>query len=380
MARRLYVAMSLSLLAACGGEEAAAPPPASPAPATPPPEPVATTPPAETAPPPAPPKPSLAELEKKGLADWYAAFNAHDAKKLAASFAADGVSARPGPGGFHEGSGREAIEQAFAPLFAAFPDIKSLPVRVFQKADVIVVEWAATATNTGEFMGSPPTGKKAGIWGADVLWFNDDGLIKRNESFHDDATIAQQLGKMPGKPRELATLPAAEATWVTAAGTPDEDKLVDQMKNTWPATWNKRDAKAYAAVLNDDSAHIEIAGAVDYKGKPALLKELDMYAKALPDMNVTIDKAWGYAPSLVVAEFTFGGTMKGNIGPFKATNKPITIHGLDVDEIKDGKMQKGTTYSNGTELLAALGVMPKPGAAPAAKPKAEPKADAKPKK
>ena len=77
------------------------------------------------------------------------------------------------------------------------------------------------------------------------------------------------------------------------------------------------------------------------------------------------------SPNLVVAKFTFSGTMKGALGPLKATNKPLTIHGLDVDEFKDGKMLKGTTYSNGIELLAAVGALPKP---PAAKPGA---ADAK---
>src|SRR5258706_3043532 len=216
------------------------------------------------------------------------------------------------------------------PFCAASPDIKCVRVRFLQKKDVVVVEWAATATNSGEFMGSPATNKKVGIWGADVLWFNDDGSIKRDESYHDEATIMQQIGKMPGKARELATLPATDAAWVVAGGGEDEDKLVEQMKGTWPATWSKHDAKAYAEKVTDDGQHLEIAGAVDYKGKAALLKELEMYSKATPDMTATVDNAWGFAPNLVVAKFTFTGTMKGNMGPLKATNKPVTIHGLDI--------------------------------------------------
>jgi steroid delta-isomerase-like uncharacterized protein len=209
-------------------------------------------------------------------------------------------------------------------------------------------------------MGGPPTNKKAAVWGASVYWFNADGLITRDEQFHDQATIAQQLGKMPGKPRDLATLPEGEPTWVVATGTADEDKLVDAMKATWPATWSRRDPKAYADVITDDALHSEIAGPNDFKGKDACIKECVLYAKAMPDMTVTIDKAWAFAPNVVVAEFTFSGTMKGNIGPFKATNKPLTIHGIDVDVLKDGKMQKAVTYSNGMELLAAVGALPKP--------------------
>src|SRR5678816_3803500 len=104
----------------------------------------------------------------------------------------------------------------------------------------------------------------------------------------------------------------------------DRDKLVETMKNSWPATWNKRDVKAYGEVVAEDSSHLEIAGPVDYKGKAALLKELEMYSKAVPDMKTSVENAWGFAPNIVVATFTFGGTMKGALGPLKPTNKPFT--------------------------------------------------------
>ncbi len=365
MRQRLHAAMTLTVLAACGGQQTttpAAPTPAGPAAsATSAPTGQATV----SAAPPAPPPP-LAELEKKALSAWYAAFNAHDTKGLAALYASDAVAAATGPGGWVEQKGPDAIVGAYAPVFGAMPDLKAAPVRVFQKKDTVIVEWAASGTNTGPLMGGAPTNKKAAVWGASVFSFNPDGFIVREEGFHDQATILQQLGKMPGKARDLATLPAGDPTFVTAAGTPDEDKLVDQMKATWPATWNKRDPKAYAEVITDDALHSEVASPNDYKGKEANVKECAMYSKALPDMTTTIDKAWAFAPNFIVSEFTFTGTMKGPIGPFKATNKPVTIHGLDVDELKDGKLQKGVTYSNGMELLAALGVLPKP--APAGKP------------
>ena len=359
------LSLLLLVLTACGGEEAAAPPAASPLSPVPPLASAGPSAPASTAeaPPPAPPKPPLAELEKRTIAAFYAAFSEHDTKKMASLYAHDAVMAAPGPGGWKEIKGANAIVAAFAEPFTAMPDIRAATSTVYQKKDVAVVLWAAAGTNTGASAIGQPTNKKAAVWGASVLWFDQDGLITRDEQFHDQATVLQQIGKMPGKPRELAALPAGETTWVVATGTPDEDKLVDQMKATWPATWSRRDSKAYAEVITDDALHSEIASPNDYKGKAENLKELGMYAKALPDMSVTIDKAWAFAPNVVVAEFTFTGTMKGSLGPFKATGKPITIHGLDVDELKDGKMQKAVTFSNGMELLGELGVLPKPPAA-----------------
>jgi steroid delta-isomerase-like uncharacterized protein len=362
MAQRLGAAMMWTILSGCAAGNASTPPPAAtPAsPATTPSlaSPVATTTPAAM---PANPKGSLADLEKKALADWYSAFNSHDAKKLASLYAADARSARTGPGGWETKEGPAGVEKGFAPLFTAFPDLRAAPARVLQKNDLLVVEWVASGTNSGELNGAA-TNKKAAIYGCDVFWFNEAGAIQRQETFHDDATILQQIGKMPGKARDLAVLPDKDAEWIVAVGTPEEDALVEKMKNTWPATWNKRDAKGYDAVLNDDSEHDEIAGPVDYKGRAALMKEFQSYSKALPDMTTTIDKAWAFAPNIVVAEFTFTGTMKGPLGALKATNKPITIHGLEIDELKAGKMQKAITYSNGLELLAALNMLPKHGA------------------
>jgi steroid delta-isomerase-like uncharacterized protein len=367
MARRLFAAMMCTLVSACAGGNAAAPPPATGAPpATPAPgSPVATTPPAAS---PEGSKTSLADLEKKALADWYSAFNAHDAKKLASLYAADALSARTGPGGWETKEGPAGVEKGFVPLFTAFPDLKAAAVRVLQKNDLLVVEWAASGTNSGELNG-PATNKKAAIYGCDVFWFNEAGAIKRQESFHDDTTMLQQIGKMPGKARDLAVLPDKDAEWIVAAGTPEEDALVEKMKSTWPATWNKRDAKAYDAVLNDDSEHNDITIPTRTKGRAALLKEFTSISKALPDMVTTIDKAWAFAPNIVVSEITFTGTMKGPLRTLKATNKPVTIHALEIDELKAGKIQKGTTYSNGLELLAELNMLPKPGSpkgAPAA--------------
>jgi steroid delta-isomerase-like uncharacterized protein len=360
MARRLFAAMMCTLLSACAEENAATPPPATAAsPATPPPTaPVAATPPTAA---PEASKTSLADLEKKALADWYSAFNAHDAKKLASFYAADALSARTGPGGWETKEGPAGIEKGYGPVFAAFPDLKAAPVRVLQKNDLLVVEWAASGTNSGELNG-PATNKKAAIYGCDVFWFNDAGAIKRQESFHDDTTMLQQIGKMPGKARDLAVLPDKDAEWIVAAGTPEEDALVEKMKNTWPATWNKRDAKAYDAVLNDDSEHNDITIPASTKGRAALLKEFASVSKALPDMVTTIDKAWAFAPNIVVSEITFTGTMKGPLRTLKPTNKPVTIHALEIDELKAGKIQKGTTYSNGLELLAELNMLPKQGA------------------
>src|SRR5262245_51771600 len=83
------VSASVGILAGCGPEAEMAPPPPPP-----PPPPPATTPAAQSpapAPVPEAPKPSMAELQKKALTAYIAAFNAHDAKKIAELYKVDAV-------------------------------------------------------------------------------------------------------------------------------------------------------------------------------------------------------------------------------------------------------------------------------------------------
>lgn len=364
MHHRVLFGLALGVFAAgCGGETQTAPTPA-PAPtnttvatATPPAPTTTSTGTTESAPPP-PAKPPIEELAKKTLLANWAAFNGHDANAMSATYTADATFAAPGPEGLKDMSKDDTMNM-FKGLFAGFSDLKMTATRVFQNKDVAVVEWVGTGTNDGEMMGEKPTKKKIGFHGATIDWFNDDGLIKREANYIDDPTIAQQLGKMPGKARAVEAAPSGDPQWVVAKNDDGESKMADWTKTaSWPATWSKHDKKAYEATLNDDSAHYDYGMPNDWVGKKKLLEEYDMFAKAMPDSSVTVDNLWA-AGNVAAFQFTFTGTMKGNLGPMKANNKPLTVHGLEIDEVKDGKITKGYTYSNSMEMLAQLGMLPK---------------------
>lgn len=369
------VAVSL-LLVACGGEEGTTAPAVAPTnsvAATPPPAP---TPSASVEAPP-PPKPTLAELQKKSVATDLAGWNAHDAKKIAEIYADDAVMASPGPNGMEEVKGRGEIEKMFTGLNAAFPDMKFGISRVFQRGDVLVEEWAASGTNTGEFMGRPATNKKMGFQAVSIQWFNDDGKVKREHSYYDQMTIAGQLGqgdpKMPVRP--VADVPGGEPKWVTDA---ESGKSVDLAKSIYP-TFSAKDDKAFLALIADDGEHVDMTQPQSVKGKDAAKKEWAMFKKAFPDMTMSVTNAWGFG-DVVIMENVATGTFKGNMGPVKATNKSGTLHGLDITEVKGDKVQRMTSYGSGLEFASQYGLLPKPKDPKAADPKAKPtgKSEAKP--
>ncbi len=346
-------------LAACGGDEAAKPP------ETPlPPMPVATVTAAPTttasATPPAP-KATQAELQMTAAKSFTDAMNAHDAKKLAALYSDDATVMIPGMPELH---GRADIEKQIQGLYDGFKDMKFWIVATWQKGDMSFVEWGWTGTNSGEFMGMKPTEKQAGGLGLSAIWFNADGSMKKENRYYDAVTTMTQLGAVKGKARAIPTQ-AASVEMHASKGTPEEDKNVEAVKVMEASFESKKEAD-FLASMTDDVEYSDIAMPENSKGKGEAKKFFGMFTKAIPDIKNTVANATG-VEDFVIVESNITGTHKGQFGPFAATKKPINLHGIDVFQLKDGKVVKGWTFGNNVELLTQIGIMKPPGAAAGAK-------------
>ena len=356
-------------LAACGGEE----PQPQPPPPPPPPPPTASAPaPVDTTPPPPPPKPALAELIPPALKGFGAAFNAHDAAKLA-SFATEDVTAIDyGQGETH---GRAEYQSMFTKLFGMFPDIKSAPTRVFVKGNTVVLEIAWTATMSVPVMGMKATNKPVGGLRAHVVFFNDDGLIKEEHEYADQGGIVAQMSGNKAAP-PVPALPTNPPEMHIAGGDPGNDKL-DDWARAGDEVMSKHDVNAILALYADDGDYWINFGGPAMKGKKALGAGLQGWLKAFPDQTWASKPtdAWGLE-GFAIIEHQMSGTQKGALGPIHATNKPVmNWHFLDIlQPNKDGKVLHGWGYGNTFEMMAQTGALHKPGDA-AAKP--APKAQAK---
>ncbi len=343
------------------------PPPTSSAP-----PPVAT---AEPAPAPtaaAPAKPSIAELELTSAKGFSDSLNQHDPEKYAALFAADGVEKGSGE---PDSAGHDAIVARLKAFFTAFPDFKIGFSHVWQKGNLVACSWAWTGTDTGGFMGAKPTGRSVGSEGLTMATYTDDGLVKELHRYTDGATLMSQLDPKAkkGSFRAPPVLPTTMDI-VAAAGTPDEDKLIDVAKGFYAALDTKKAADVMALFTEESTAE-------DYT-MPAPMKGLkdwkamyDSYVHAFPDFTQSISSQMA-VKDFVVTEGVFNGTHKGPIGPIKATGKPVSLHFVDIAQFKDGKIAHFWTWSNAAELLTEIGVMKPPGASPAAKSAASAKAPA----
>ena len=94
---------------------------------------------------------------------------------------------QPGPVGFKE---------FYRWLRSAFPDLRYDVDDVIAEGDMVVVRWTWTCTHKGEFMGIPPTGKRATVTGMAIYRIAGGRCVERWVEL-SLLGLLQQLGARP---------------------------------------------------------------------------------------------------------------------------------------------------------------------------------------
>jgi len=346
--RLLALAATFSAAAcavACGGEVEPPQPPPPPPPRpiqAPPPPPLVTAAP----PPPSPPAPPLSQLELASLKAAAEALNQHDARKYASLFTWGAVhkeAAAP------DVVGRDGIGDRMQLLLTSFPDFRFSFDTVWQRGNVVAVTWRWTGTDTGGFLGKKPTGRKAGVQGASVAFFNDDGLVREIHVYEDGDTLVGQLDAKAGA-ASVRPPPADSTAAMEVITAGPGDAGLDVAGSFYQALEDDKDAQVLALLREDATAD-------DFRMSPrtargpgewkALLKSwrgaLGSF-KELPLMNQLV------VGDYVISERVANGAQRG---------REVSVHSVDIAQMKDGKIARYWTWSNGLELDAQARVQDK---------------------
>ena len=92
--------------------------------------------------------------------------------------------------------GLEGGKMAHHVFQASSPDSKTRTDHLVAEGDMVVEWYTATGTNTGPFMGMPPTGKPWEISSV-VLYRIAGGKIVETWGLNDQFTFMQQIGMIP---------------------------------------------------------------------------------------------------------------------------------------------------------------------------------------
>lgn len=121
---------------------------------------------------------------------YFTAWNARDTAAIVAIFTDRGSYSDPVSG---EVSG-QAIGHYATGLFAGFPDLSFEIISHGLLAErTVVAQWVMHGTNTGPFMGMPPTGKSISVSGADFIIVEGD-RIRSVRGYFDSRAVPDQLG------------------------------------------------------------------------------------------------------------------------------------------------------------------------------------------
>ena len=196
----------------------------------------------------------MAELQLASLKAAADAINQHDARKYAAIFTRDAIHKEAAA---HDVVGREDIARRMQLLFTSFPDFKFSFDRVWQKGNVAVATWHWNGTDTGGFLGEKATGRKAGVQGVSVGFYNSDGLVREIHVYEDGVNLMQQLD--PATKVGSSRVPPPEAPGamevIVSAGGPDEAQGLATAKTFYDALEAKKEPVATA--LFDAAATVD---------------------------------------------------------------------------------------------------------------------------
>jgi steroid delta-isomerase-like uncharacterized protein len=123
--------------------------------------------------------------------------------------------------------------------------------------------------------------------------------------------------------------------------------------------WNEHRPDLVEKYMSDDFRHYDAPGITD---RADIKNFVAATLKAFPDFKVSIEQEVAEG-DLVVHRQTVGGTQTGAFELFglPATGKPVSIVGLYIFRIADGKIAELWGTSDALSMMQQLGVIPVPG-------------------
>ena len=109
---------------------------------------------------------------------------------------ADNYVDHDAPPGFPPGA--QGMKDMMEMFFTAFPDLKITINQLVAEGDIVVGAMTSAGTQTRDFMGIPPSGKKMSITEMHMVCVAD-GKAVEHWGAADSMTMMQQIGAMPSE-------------------------------------------------------------------------------------------------------------------------------------------------------------------------------------
>jgi steroid delta-isomerase-like uncharacterized protein len=123
---------------------------------------------------------------------------------------------------------------------------------------------------------------------------------------------------------------------------------------------NERKLTAAKDFVAEDSIHHEIAGVPlgCQRGPRAMERFLKPYLRAFPDLRIVFEDAIADRDR-VVTRWRLEGTHEGSLLGIAASGKRVSIEGIRIDRIENGKIAESWMQMDSLSLLEQIGALPR---------------------
>jgi steroid delta-isomerase-like uncharacterized protein len=133
-----------------------------------------------------------------------------------------------------------------------------------------------------------------------------------------------------------------------------EHALIEQLINAW----NSHDPALVATCYTADYCGSDSGQNAPFRGAVDVVEYFARFYTAFPDVHITLDSVVTEGAQLAVA-WTARGTHLGRLMNIPPTGKPVTVRGISLLTLVQGKVAAGTTVWDMAGLLRAIGLLPK---------------------
>jgi steroid delta-isomerase-like uncharacterized protein len=129
------------------------------------------------------------------------------------------------------------------------------------------------------------------------------------------------------------------------------------VRRLYEDVWNKRKLEAVSDLFSPSHALRDNNSSGSSVGPEAYRIQVAMYLAAFPDLRFAIEDTVAEKDKLVTS-WTITGTHKGEFLGVRPTNKKITIEGITIHYLANGKIIDSNVSWDALGLMRQLGVFP----------------------
>src|SRR5271167_3430418 len=125
------------------------------------------------------------------------------------------------------------------------------------------------------------------------------------------------------------------------------------VRHLYEEVWNKRRFELLDELISPSHAIHDSNSSGSSVGPEAYKAQITRYMAAFPDLRFTIEDIVGENEKIVV-DWTISGTHRGEMWGFRPTNKKMSLEGITIHHIANGKIIDSFVKSDALQLLKQL--------------------------